>query len=267
MAVAAPLDSVDLDRYPISSLHDPEGRRLVDRCRSDLARQGACDLPGFLRPQAIERIVQDATALRDRAHRTESTHNIEFSGTETELAEDDPLRIQVRSAKSAVACDLFAEDSALRRLYESDDLTRFVSAALEVDPIDRQDDPVGAVSAMFYDRGDELGWHFDNADFVVTLMLRPSEAGGVFEYVPMLRTEQDRNPEGVRRLLAGDPTGVRTMSGEAGTLALFRGHLSPHRVTPVLGETARLNAVLSYARTPDARMSAAGRRLFYGRGR
>ena len=267
MAVGSPLHAVDLDRYPIADLHGPESRRLVDRCRADLARQGACDLPGFLRPEAVERIVQDATALRDRAHRTESTHNIEFSGSERELAPDDPLRIQVRSAKSAVACDLFAEDSTLRTLYESEELTRFVGAALEVDPIYRQADPVGAVSAMFYDRGDELGWHFDNADFVVTLMLRPSEAGGVFEYVPMLRTERDRNPQGVRRLLEGDPAGVRTMNGEAGTLALFRGHLSPHRVTPVRGETARLNAVLAYARIPDARMSAAGRRLFYGRGR
>ena len=35
------------------------------------------------------------------------------------------------------------------------------------------------------------------------------------------------------------------MSGAAGTLALFRGHLSPHQVTAVTGARPRINAVLS----------------------
>jgi starvation-inducible DNA-binding protein len=68
----------------------------------------------------------------------------------------------------------------------------------------------------------------------------------------------------VRALLAG--TGdVKTMSGEAGTLALFRGHWSPHRVTPVEGSQTRVNAVLSYARAPGHRLGAETYRLFYGR--
>ena len=88
---------------------------------------------------------------------------------------------------------------------------------------------------MYYEQGDELGWHFDGADFVVTLLLQASESGGVFEFAPMLRTADDRNDDGVRALLAGERDAIRTMSGEPGTLALFRGHWSPHRVTPVRG--------------------------------
>ena len=57
---------------------------------------------------------------------------------------------------------------------------------------------------MYYLPGDELGWHFDGADFVVTLLLQAPEAGGAFEFAPMLRSEDDRNDEGVRALLAGD---------------------------------------------------------------
>ena len=265
MVVASLADVVDVDRYPISSLDTPAGDRLLARCRAELAESGACDLPGFLHPAVAAEIAEGSLALRSDAYRTETTHNVEFSGTEAELTEDDPLRIQVRSAKWGIAQDLLPDDSPLRAVYESDELTSFVGAALRIDPIYRHADPLGALSVMFYDEGDELGWHFDNADFVVTLMLQPPASGGVFEFVPMLRTPEDANPDGVRRLLAGDRSGVRTMSGEAGTLALFRGHWSPHRVTPTVGATPRVNAVLSYAQTPDARLSASGQRLFYGR--
>src|SRR5260370_16137156 len=102
-------------------------------------------------------------------------------------------------------------------------------------------------------------------------MVRPPLGGGQFEYVPMLRSADNENLEGVRRLLQGDRSGIRSMSGGAGTLALFRGHFSPHRVTTVTGPRPRIIAVLSYASTPDARLSGHVRQLFlddpfHGRG-
>ncbi len=129
----------------------------------------------------------------------------------------------------------------------------------------RHGDELGALNVMLYEPGDELGWHFDGADFVVTLMLQPPLAGGAFEYVPMLRSPDDENYHGVSALLHGDRDRVRGMSGREGTLALFRGHSSPHRVTPVEGTRARINAVLAYATVPDAQLSPANRELFYGR--
>ena len=106
---------------------------------------------------------------------------------------------------------------------------------------------------------------FDGADAVVTLMLQPPLGGGQFEYVPMLRSADNENLEGVRRLLQGDRSGIRSMSGTAGTLALFRGHYSPHRVTTVTGPRPRIIAVLSYASTTDARLSGHVKQLFHGR--
>jgi len=97
-------------------------------------------------------------------------------------------------------------------------------------------------------------------------MLQEPLAGGAFEFVPMLRTADGKNPRGVAALLAGDRTGVRMMSPEPGTLALFRGHLSPHRVTAIEGSTQRINAVLAYSDMPDARLTASARRIFFGRG-
>jgi hypothetical protein len=81
----------------------------------------------------------------------------------------------------------------------------------------------------------------------------------------MLRTPSDPNPTGVRRLLSGQSQATRTLRGEPGTLALFRGHLSPHRVTVAEGTRPRINAVLSYAPVADARLTSSARALFYGR--
>jgi hypothetical protein len=257
---------VDLDRYPIDRLDEPEGRRLVERARAALHAVGACDLPAFLRPEATAAAVESALSLHGEAFRTDQTHDIEFSGLPPEsLARDDPRRVRIRSAKEGTAFDEIPEDSPVRRLYESDELLRFVAAALELEPLFRSDDPLGALNYMYYLPGDELGWHFDNADFVVTLMLQAPEAGGAFEFAPMLRSAGDRNDDGVRSLLAGDRDLIRTMSGAAGTLALFRGHWSPHRVTPVEGALMRVNAVLSYAGAPGHRLGDETYRLFYGR--
>ena len=257
---------VDLDRYPIDRLDRPAGRALVEHARDALRSLGACDLPGFLLPDAIAAAVASALSLRGHAYRTEQTHDIEFSGLEPEgLAEGDPRRTRIRSAKEGTALDAIPATSPVRVVYESPELLAFIGQALEVDPIYRSEDPLGALNYMYYAPGDELGWHFDGADFVVTLLLQAPEAGGTFEYVPMLRSEDDRNDAEVRALLAGERARIRTMSGEPGTLALFRGHWSPHRVTPVEGGRVRVNAVLSYAGAPGHRLGAETYRLFYGR--
>ena len=256
-------DIVDLKRYPIDALDSAAGRALIARTRDELVQSGACDLPGFLQQNAVERVVEGVEGLSPFT--MQQTHNIEFSGIDPDLlGVDDPLRVHVRSAKGCLAYNRIPAESPLRTLFESKALTQFVGAAVEIDPLFRHADEIGALNVMVHDLGDELGWHFDNADFVVTLMLRPASEGGEFEYAPLLRTPTDANTAGVRALLAGDRAAVRSIAAEAGTLALFRGHYSPHRVTPVRSGKPRINAVLSYAGTPDARLSASARQLFYG---
>jgi hypothetical protein len=258
-------DVVDLERYPIDNLESPACSALVDRCRRELDRVGACDLEGFAHPDAIASVVDWAIAAMPGAYRTEMEHNVYFTDLDSRLPADDPRRIPVRSAKAGLANDEIPTRSPLRIAYESSKLTAFVGAAVGVETLYRHADPLGALNVMFYTEADELGWHFDGADFVVTLLLQPPLAGGRFEYVPKLRTGDDENYDGVRSVLAGDSEQVRSMSGAAGTLALFRGHNSIHRATPIVGKRPRINAVLSYSTTPNAHLSDFGRQLFYGR--
>ena len=258
-------DVIDLERYPIDRLESPAGQDLVARCGRELAAVGASDLEGFIRPAAVASAAHWAMTAMPDAYRTDTEHNVYFTVGDPGLPADDPHRIRVRSAKGGLAYDQIPSDSPLRIAYESDELTAFVGAALGREILYRHADKLGALNVMYYSQGDELGWHFDGADSVVTLMLQAPLAGGQFEYVPMLRSADNENPEGVRRLLQGDRSSLRVMSGAAGTLALFRGHLSPHHVTTVTGSRPRINAVLSYATTPNARLSDYAKQLFYGR--
>ncbi len=256
---------VDVGRYPLDDLASPAGRALVDRCRAELVEVGACELPGFLRPEAVRRAVAEALELKPLAHRSVVIHTIDLKPAEAASDDEDPLVAGYRTAKASLAYELVPTGSILRLIYESDLVSRFIGSALEVDPIYRMADELGAMNIMYHDPGDELAWHFDNADFAVTLMLQPADGGGEFEFVQMLRTPTDPNPIGVRRLLRGQSHGTRTLQGKAGTLALFRGRLSPHRVTVAEGARPRINAVLSYAPVADARLSTSARALFYGR--
>ena len=47
--------------------------------------------------------------------------------------------------------------------------------------------------------GEAHNWHFDDSDFVITLMSRKPEWGGNFECVPKLRTPGEENHDGCAR--------------------------------------------------------------------
>ena len=45
------------------------------------------------------------------------------------------------------------------------------------------EDPLSSINIHYAKEGQELGWHFDNSSFAVTLLLQKLLGGGVFEYV------------------------------------------------------------------------------------
>jgi hypothetical protein len=66
--------------------------------------------------------------------------------------------------------------------------------------------------------------------------------------VPTIRTEGDPGWERIRRVFEGTSDEVRTAPIAPGTLALFRGARSLHRVSPVQEGPTRLIALLSFDR-------------------
>ncbi len=99
-----------------------------------------------------------------------------------------------------------------------------------------------------------------------TLMLQNAGTGGVFEFAPKVRqTDKDRAVEVYDDVMDGDWSETRREDQEAGTLALFNGNRSLHRVTPIEAGPDRLVLVLSYDSKPGTIFSDDIRMNFFGR--
>ncbi len=260
-----PEDLIDLARYP---LHEPEGaayRELVRAGRMRLGEDGALALPGFVTRAAAEAMVREAEALLPEAYYCAQDHNPYLIADDPALPAAHPRNRAQVSDKGCIADDRIAADSALRALYDWPPLRAFIAAVLGVGTLYPYADPLGSLNINAFAPGQQLGWHFDNADFVTTLMLRPAEAGGLYEYAPGLRRPEDEAYDAVARVLDGAREAVRALDLEAGALVVFRGRYALHRVTPVEGARPRLLAVLSYDPEPGKMLTEHTRKIFYGR--
>jgi hypothetical protein len=256
---------VDLQNYPITDLEHFAARALIERCRFDLLKSGAVVMPGFLTREATASLAAEACGVRGSAHRYTVSHTVYFEPPDETFPSDHPRRVTGKTDKGNVPYDLIPADAKLRHLYQWDGLLNFVAAVLREPLLYRHADPMAALNINIHGPGQELGWHFDRTDLAVTLSLRQSEQGGVFEYVPDLRNDREENFERVARVLAGSDRDVRQLPAEPGTLILFRGRHSLHRVTPSGGPSERLMAALSFVREPNAMFGPYARELFYGR--
>ena len=232
-----PAALIDTDRWPLDD----------DAVIEPLARQFAAEhiaiLPGFLRPEALPSLVAECDELAGIAHHTDNNANLDV-----------------------VAYDQFPAGSMVRALYEWDPLMEFVARVLGHDRLFRYADPFGALNLSVMRDGHMLGWHFDQTDFVVSIAIQPSTSGGHFENVPMVRSATDGNEEVVAAIRRGERNDlVRTEPMTPGTLMIFNGRWSYHRVTQVGGDVPRHVALLAYDTKPGTDSNDELKLARYGR--
>jgi hypothetical protein len=262
-AVGAAL--LDLDRYPIDDTFSPTCQRLVDDCRAQLRESGVAVLPGFVKPEIIATMAAEMQARATEAYSCQGRHNVYLKAPDLDLPAEHPRNREVDTQVGSIAFDEIGPDAALRKLYLWDPLATFVGAVLERQPFYRFADPLGACSVNVFRPGMGHGWHFDEAEFAVTLMLQTAEKGGEFDYVSFLRPRRGEDFDVVRTVLDGDESKVRRLPFEPGTLSIFNGRRSLHRVTRCSGRRDRLVAILCFASEPNAVNSDAFRKLYWGR--
>jgi hypothetical protein len=257
--------SIDLQRYPISDLERAEARALVERCRRELAAVGYCELPGFLTPAGLTELAREAALLAPLAHRHSGASSPYLEIPSPDWPPGHPRLTFGPYSLGAVAYDLIPENAKLRALYQNEALIGFLARCLGVERLYRYADPLGACNVAVMGNGDELEWHFDQTDFVVSIALQSPEGGGEFECVPSIRTASDENYEAVAAILAGATEKVARLPFRPGTLLLFQGRCALHRVAPVRGARDRLVALLGYDTRPGTISSELLQEARYGR--
>ncbi len=255
---------IDLDRYPLHQLDNDVGRQLVQQCIDDLEHEGMFTLKGFLRSGVIDDMLPDV--LQRIAHESfhhEREHNIYFDDKFEGLPPDHPALARVKTINHTLCGDQLAEP--LRQVYHWTGLTDFLARVMDKAALFPMDDPLACANVIGYYAGEGLNWHFDRSEFTTTLLLQAPRQGGEFQYRHELRSDNDPNYDGIGRLLRGEDSEVATLRLGAGDLNVFKGKNTAHRVTPPVGELARVMTIFSYYETPGRMFSDEENMGFYGR--
>ena len=251
---------IDLQKYALSS------KDFRMQCKAILDRDGVLVLRNFLTPESVRSVRLEGIEHQHLAYYTSTSHNIYLTPVDGQFAENHPRNRQVSSSKGCITTDQIPSKSDLHTLYNCQDFIDFLCSVLDEQELFEYADPLASVNLHYAENGQELGWHFDNSSFAITLMIQDPEQGGQFEYVKNVRNadEGEMNYDMVGEVLDGKIP-VKTLSMDPGALVLFRGRNSMHRVTPAAGSKTRMLVVLAYNTKPNVSLSESARMTFYGR--
>jgi hypothetical protein len=255
---------VNLAKYPINDKDSAEYHQLVRICQVALSRSGVAVLEDFIDPVSLPSFVSEAQALVPLAFHNKVEGNCYLTESDASFPEDHPRRRTEVTSLGAVAYDRIPQDSHLLRLYHWATTKDFISDVVGM-PLYQYGCPMGAVNITVMGNGDYLRWHFDLSSFVVSIPLQEADAGGEFEMVQWIRSPDDEQYGRVQRVLDGDHFEVEVLKHKPGSLILFEGMYTLHRVAPIQGTTPRLGALLAYVHQPGMTSTPYLRRIRYGR--
>jgi len=254
---------------------------VIAAAREEFLHSGVATFPDFLVPSAIKKAVTECEiekGVTKPCFVTDDTHN-------AYLLPDDPsfppthVRNKRMSTKVAsIAADELPQRGVLMDLYNDDRLRELIRRVVYGEDgekeIHKSADPIGCCSVNVFKSGWLHSHHFDESEFSTTLMLQRPESGGMFEFTERIRSSQDEFQfSTVEDVIAHQDdqknmktsTKVSTLAFEPGTLSIFAGRYSLHRVTPCEGEVDRLVSVLTFANTEGYKNSPQVQKLFWGR--
>ena len=251
---------VNFNKHPIDNID------YIKKCNSLINDNSLLVLENFLSKQSLIKILEEAKNLEDRAFYCRQKHTILLNKHSNETDENNPLNRLMVSDKGCVPHDLLENKSDLNTLYNSNTFKNFVKCVLNLDNIFPYIDNLSSINLNYYQKGQQLGWHFDNASFAITLMIQASLIGGEFEYITEGR---DSNKEYInKKLISNIINGnikANKLNVNDGTLILFYGRNYLHRVTPVGSSIPRILITLNYNEEDNIELSENARLTFFGR--
>ena len=252
---------VNLRNHPIS-----KSKAYIKDCNIKLKDQSILQLDNFLTKKCLLRIQKEALSLKNNAFYCSQKHTILLNKTNNKISSKDPCNIEVISDKGCVPHDLIPNNSSLNLLYKSNEFKNFLTQVLGIKRVYPYADKLSSINYNYYEKKQQLGWHFDNASFAITLMIQSPESGGVFQYTNKGRNYEDNyiDKNFISKIIK-NKINVEKLNVKPGTLLLFYGRNYLHRVTPVTSKKPRILVTLNYNLEKGIELSLNARKTFFGR--
>ncbi|MGI9374255.1 MAG: HalD/BesD family halogenase [Hyphomicrobiales bacterium] len=249
------LNLVDLERYPIADLSQGTGAAFLRDCQEHMETHGWCNFDGFIHPDALVLLEDEANTLLPTAETLTIKRTIYQGAVNPCAPEGDPRRAEYVHVARQLADDQIPADTLLQRLYCSEILTELVRRVQNKATLYRCADEFQALNVVSLEPKSWHRWHYDTTECTITLLLQAAEKGGEFAFIPNSMRDDGEDREAVSKLLDGDLSVAQTFNRGAGTFTLFRGGYSLHGVTKVEGSRPRVTAIMTYSEEPNAVLS------------
>ena len=246
--------------------HPIENKEYRNYCYETLRKKSILTLENFLNQESLYSIQREALLLEVKAFYCSQKHTVLLNQYDNNIDREDPLNIEVISDKGCVPHDLIKPNSKLNLLYNSSKFKDFLISVLGIKNIFPYRDSLSSINYNYYQNEQQLGWHFDNASFAITLMIQSPDKGGVFEYINKGRDYNSKfiDKDFIYKVL-NDDVKAKQLIVNPGTLVLFYGRNYLHRVTPVESVKPRILVTLNYNEEGNIMLSENARNTFFGR--
>jgi hypothetical protein len=246
-----PVKIINYQAYPVEDAANQARQNIIDDVRLKLNRDGCAVLRQFLSAEGLQQLLAEAEMRKQQAYFSPKKQcNVYFSDGDTSYAQDHPVNRFIPRTNGFITADLLGQETAAHRLYHWQPLRRFLADCLGKEALFIYDDPISNMIVNVARPGQQFNWHFDTNEFTITILLKAAESGGLFEYVPGLRTPADECYDEVKKVLDGERSRVRQLELNAGDIQLFLGRFALHQVTPNTGGDDRLLLIMSFTEKP-----------------
>ena len=158
-------------------LHPIQDSSYIQKSKDHLDSKGALVMEDFLNSKTITSLQTEAKEVRHLAYFCHQNHNAYLLDPDPDFPAEHIRNLEQVSDKGCITHDQVPENSLLRTLYEWPDFRKFLKQVLG-EPVFTYADTLSSININYYEQGQQLGWHFDNASFAVTLMLQSPGQGG-----------------------------------------------------------------------------------------
>ena len=229
-----------------------------------LESEGILIFNSFINRKGLINLQKEASDLKYLSYKSSSEYNVYVSEYDNSFPDDSPRNRIMSTSKKCLPNDLIPSGSILQTLYNSKAIRSFFMDLLNKKELFPYSDPLSSININYYDKGDALGWHFDNSDFTITLLIKNCEKGGIYEFFNDMRYKDGKEDYNfVEKILDKKVSGTKVDSFE-GDLMIFKGNKSIHQVTAVeKGE--RILVTFNYNEIEGIPLSEESRRTFFGR--